>query len=86
MRNVPVDFERLALSELDAAKEAATEEERRARLNQAAIYATEGERARRVVDDLSGPEQPKGMSSGPSCGRLGNVRSRVADSTHGRQA
>ena len=54
MREVPVDFERLALSELDAAKEAATEEERRARLNQAAIYATEAERARQRAPDAAG--------------------------------
>ena len=53
MRNVPDDFERLAMAELDAAKEAATDEERRAHLNQAATYAAEAERARRRASEAN---------------------------------
>ena len=47
------EFERLAMAELSAAREATTEEARRTHLNQAAIYATESERARRCLSKIS---------------------------------
>ena len=47
------EFERLAMAELSAAQEAATEEARRTHLNQAAIYATESERVRRRLLEAS---------------------------------
>ena len=40
------DFEKLAVAELDAAARSATSEKRRAHLDQAATFATLGERVR----------------------------------------
>lgn len=45
--NLPIrDYEKLTIAELDAAARSTTLEKRRAHLDQAAIFATLGERAR----------------------------------------
>ena len=43
------DYEKLTIAELDAAARSATPEKRRAHLDQAAIFATLGERARELA-------------------------------------
>jgi hypothetical protein len=50
MRDVKkIDYEQLALSELEAAAASSSIERRRAHLNQAGVFATLGERSRNVA-------------------------------------